>query len=48
MSNGIVKHDSMAPDPADSGALAAEERVHEFLGFVLADEHYALPLISIR
>lgn len=44
----IVKRKTMAPDAVVGDSLATEQRVHEYLGFVLADEHYALPLTSIR
>jgi len=47
VSDGLVKHKTVAPGPP-TDALATESSIHEYLGFVLADEHYALPLTSIR
>ncbi len=43
----VVKRGTVAP-PARVEEPPLEERVYEYLGFVLADEHYALPLTSIR
>ena len=49
MSDEIVKHKTVAPGPIGrADELVQEEQVYEYLGFVLADELYALPLTAIR
>ncbi|RLB56549.1 MAG: chemotaxis protein CheW [Deltaproteobacteria bacterium] len=48
MSEGIVRQKTIMPVPASGPSSAPEPEVFEYLGFMLADEQYALPLTSIR
>lgn len=48
MSDGIVRQKTIMPAAPSGPAAAPEPTVFEYLGFMLADEQYALPLTSIR